>query len=204
MELKSFGGKFQNGLGEPVEIEDVFVYPMLKSSELAKSGSLPVRHMLVTQQFVGEDTARIEIDAPATWRYLQAHGHYMDKRTSTIYRNRPRFSVFGVGPYAFAPWKVAISGFYKRLEFSVIGPVDGKPVVLDDTCYFLPFVSKDEAETVKTVLHSQPAMRFLRSRVFWDSKRPITAGLLRSLNLAALAAQLDTSLPPSYEEEMFK
>lgn len=199
MELRSFGGRFQNGLGERVEIENVFVYPMLKSSDLGKPETPPIRHMLVTQQFVGEDTARIEAAAPATWRYLKAHGPYLDRRTSTIYRNRPRFSVFGVGPYAFAPWKVAISGFYKRLDFSIIGPVDGKPAMLDDTCYFLPFASRADAELVASILHSELAQGFLRSRVFWDAKRPITAGLLRSLDLAALAAQSGVALPPCYE-----
>ncbi len=204
MELRSFGGRFQNGLGELVEIESTFVYPMLKSSDLGKPEKLPVRHMLVTQRHVGEDTAQIECDALATWRYLQAHSSYLDRRTSVIYRNRPRFSVFGVGPYTFAPWKVAISGFYKRLEFSIIGPVANKPVVLDDTCYFLPFISKADAELVASMLHSELAQGFLRSRVFWDSKRPITAGLLRSLDLAALAAQLGIALPRCYEGEMVK
>ena len=197
MELRSFGGKLQNGFGDPVGIESTFLYPMLKSSELARSAWPPVRHMLVTQRCVGEDTARIESEAPATWRYLKAHGRYLDKRTSTIYRNRPRFSVFGVGSYTFAPWKVAISGFYKKLEFSVIGPVADKPVVLDDTCYFLPFESKVDAELVAAMLHSEPAQRFLGSRIFWDAKRPITAGILRSLDLSALAVELGVALPPS-------
>ena len=199
MELRSFGSRFQNGLGEPVEIESAFVYPMLKGSDLGKSEWPPFRHMLVTQKFVGEDTSKIANKAPLTWRYLQAHSQYLDRRASVIYRNRPRFSAFGVGHYAFAPWKVAISGFYKRLNFRVVGPVGDKPVVLDDTCYFLPFSSKIEAESVAEMLHSEPAQCFLKARIFWDSKRPITSSILQSLNLGTLSTQLGVQLPKSYE-----
>ena len=103
----------------------------------------------------------------------------MKKRGSSIYRNRPPFSVFGVGDYSFAPWKVAISGFYKKLEFVVLGPVKGRPVVLDDTSYFLPCQTKEQAEYLTTLLNSPAARSFYKALIFWDSKRPITADLLR-------------------------
>lgn len=139
MELRSRGGDgFENGLGDVVSLERTYLYPMLKSSELMKDEPVVSRYMIVTQRWVGDDTSTIERQAPETWKYLQSYADYLDRRASSIYRNRSRFSVFGVGPYSFAPWKVAISGFYKRLEFRCIGPVDDKPVVLDDTCYFLP------------------------------------------------------------------
>ena len=133
MELRpGGGGDFENGFGEIVKIESAHLYPMLKSSELMKPHPTPTRYMIVTQQSVGEDTSRIKHNAPRTWDYLQSHAGLLDRRASVIYRNRPRFSVFGVGPYSFAPWKVAISGFCKRLDFRCIGPVADKPVLLDD------------------------------------------------------------------------
>ena len=114
----------------------------------------------------------------------------LKKRGSSIYRNRPPFSVFGVGDYSFAPWKVAISGFYKKLEFVVLGPVKGRPVVLDDTSYFLPCQTKEQAEYLTTLLNSPAARSFYKALIFWDSKRPITADLLRRLDLRKLAVEL--------------
>ncbi len=73
--------------------------------------------MLITQHTTGADTSRIAQKAPHTWDYLQSYAHLLDRRASSIYRNRPRFSIFGVGPYSFAPWKVATFGFYKQLAF---------------------------------------------------------------------------------------
>lgn len=192
MELEKHGAQFQNQLGEQVELEDDYLFPMLKSSDLAASGQVRYgrKYMLVTQSFVGEDTAPIQINAPRTWEYLQRHRPLLDGRGSSIYKKRPSFSVFGVGDYAFAPWKVAISGFYKSLNFKVVEPVLSRPVVLDDTAYFLPCWSAEEADFIADILSSIPAQEFLRSMIFWDEKRPITVELLKRLNVQAVAAEL--------------
>ncbi len=188
-------GDFMNGLGKTVDLESTFLYPMIKSSELMKTPPVSSRFMLVTQKNIGEDTSRITHEAPRTWSYLEENASYLDKRASAIYRNRARFSIFGVGPYAFAPWKIAISGFYKGLQFQVVGPRNGKPVVFDDTCYFLPFRTRNEACSILRVLESEIAREFFISLIFRDSKRPITADLLGTLNLDVLSSDLGITLP---------
>lgn len=191
MELRREKDGFRNGLNELIELEPSYVYPMLKSSEITNGLSKePTRWMLVTQKAVGDETSVIRVDAARTWDYLQAHSDLLDGRASTIYRNRPRFSVFGVGDYTFAPWKVAISGFYKKLQFAVVGPYAGKPVVLDDTSYFVACQSEQEARFIAELLNSQPAREFFSAFVFWDAKRPITIELLRRLDLSAVAQEL--------------
>ena len=189
------GGKFENGLGEIIRLEPNYLYPMLKSSELMKSALIPSRHMLVTQQSIGEDTTQIKHNAPRTWSYLQSHADHLGRRASSIYRNHPKFSIFGVGPYSFSPWKVAISGFYKRLDFRCVGPTESKPIVLDDTCYFLPCQTERDAKILIRMLNSKAAKGFFRSFIFWDAKRPITAQLLASLDLRKLAKETGVSLP---------
>ena len=95
--------------------------------------------------------------------------------------------MFGVGDYTFAPWKVGISGFYKRLTFSVVGNSEGKPMVLDDTGYFVACRREQELRCVASLLNSKAAREFLSAFIFWDSKRPITVDLLRRLDLPVLA-----------------
>ncbi len=99
-----------------------------------------------------------------TWQYLEKT--VLENRKSSIYRNKPRFSIFGVGEYTFSDWKVAISGFYKKLKFHVIGPIDGKPAVFDRTIYFLSLKTKDEAEFLAEILNSKPCQEFLDSMIF--------------------------------------
>jgi hypothetical protein len=192
MELKRTENGYINKLGEVYDLEDEYIYPMLKSSDISSAvPNTPCRWMLVTQRSVGDSTLPIKLRAPKTWAYLNEHSNFLDNRKSTIYKNRPRFSVFGVGEYSFAPWKVAVSGMYKRLNFVVIGPYAGKPTVLDDTCYFIPCQSKEESELIAYLLNSEIAQQFFQAFIFWDAKRPITAKILRQLDLFALARELD-------------
>jgi hypothetical protein len=193
MELVQEGDCFINGNGIFVLLESDFVYPLLKSSDIGNNRiNGRQKHMLVTQRYIGEDTSKIKIIAPKTWDYLQSNRDTFAKRGSSIYKNRPDFSVFGVGDYTFAPWKVATSGFYKRLNFVVVPPIYEKPVVFDDTIYFLSCSSQQEAFFVSNLLNSNLAKDFLNSMIFWEDKRPITIEILKRLNLQSLAQSLDS------------
>ncbi|HSZ56547.1 MAG TPA: hypothetical protein VK797_12845 [Tepidisphaeraceae bacterium] len=190
MEFTRDGRKLVNGLGELVEIEGDYIFPLLKSSDLGNGRTAIRKAVLVTQRHTGDDTSEIRRSAPKTWAYLTRHAGILDDRKSSIYENRPKFSIFGIGPYSFAPWKVAISGLYKDISFVVVPPCDDRPVMVDDTCYFTPCRSQEEAELLFEMLASPAARDFLNSLIFRDSKRPITADLLRRLSLVELAREL--------------
>ena len=191
MEFKPDGNGWVNGFGERYCLESTYLFPLLKSSDLANDRLQPSKYVLLTQRQVTDDTSCIRLHAPKTWRYLLAHGDALDRRRSSIYARRPRFAVFGVGPYTFAPWKVAISGLYKNPAFRAVGSVNGAPTVLDDTCYFIPCETKEEAEFFCSMLNSDMAKTFIRSLVFFDAKRPITIDVLKRIDLKKLAARMN-------------
>ncbi len=184
MELTRRHGRYWNGLGESVDIEDAHCLPLVKGADLA-SGRLTAsnRHLVVPQAHPGEDTARLSRDAPRTWAYLVAHASLLDQRASRIYHGKARFSIFGIGPYSFSPWKVAVSALHRTPEFRIVGPEQGKPVLFDDTCYFVPCATREEAEALAAFLHTEDVRLFLRSRMFPGEKRPITARLLNQIDL---------------------
>lgn len=167
MELTGDGEKFRNGFGELIELEEDFIYPLLKSSDIANGNLTPRRSVIITQKKVGDDTAEISEIAPKTWAYLVSKSSILDNRKSSIYKNRPRFSIFGVGDYSFSPWKVAISGFYKRLKFEAVGGCRNKSIVLDDTCYFIPCETKAEADKISSLLNSEIGREFFEAFIFW-------------------------------------
>ena len=190
MEFTKQGDRLVNGLGEQVDIEEDYVFPLLKSSDLGNGRIVIRKTVLVTQRRTGDDTQEIKHKAPKTWAYLMQHASVLDDRKSSIYVNRPRFCVFGIGAYSYAPWKVAISGLYKRVSFVAVSPCDDRPVMVDDTCYSIPCGSREEAEFLLELLESAPAQEFLQSLIFTDSKRPITIDVLRRLSLVELARRL--------------
>ena len=187
MEFTRTNGHLVNGHGERCQLEDEYLFPLLKSSDLANGRLRPTRFVLLTQRLVGDPTENIRSLAPKTWRYLLDHANQLDSRRSSIYVKRARFAIFGVGDYTFSSAKVAISGLYKNLQFQAVGSAGGKPIVLDDTCYFVPCNSKHEAEFFTGLLNSKTARRFLSALVFADAKRPITIDILKRIDLKKLA-----------------
>jgi hypothetical protein len=184
-----------NGLGERVDLEETFLFPLFKGSDVAQNRIKTTnRYVLITQKFIGESTEYIKNLAPKTWNYLNSHAKYLDARKSKIYQNQPRFSIFGVGEYTFLPWKIAICGLYKKLSFRLVGTIENKPAVFDDTVYFLAFDDRATAERVFVLLNSPLAINFYSSLIFWDEKRPVKTNILNSLNLSALANRLSIKL----------
>lgn len=190
MELKpAANGAVENKLGERFVLEPDCLYPLLKCSDLANDRTTPERLVLVTQQYVGADTSGIAHSSPQTWNYLQSHRDKLDARKSSIYKSCAPFALFGIGDYAFAPWKVAVSGLHCTARFQVVGPFQNKPVFLDDTCYFLPFENQRQAQLIADILNSPPSQKFIRTLLFDDTKRPITVELLQRLNLNVIATE---------------
>ena len=113
----------------------------------------------------------------------------LDARGSTIYQKNPRFAIFGIGDYAFRPWRIAICGLYKKLNFRLVGPIEGKPVQFDDTVYYVSFDSQAEAENALKCIRSAAATDLYSALIFWDEKRPIKSSVLNSVDWSRVLAE---------------
>lgn len=181
--------------GETLNIENGYIYPLVKSTALFRGRHRQIsKWVIVPQKSFGANTAYLEHTAPNLWAYLTKHAEVIDNRKSSIYRNQPRFSVFGHGDYTFAPYKVGVSGLHKAPAFRLVPPLKNLPVVFDDTCYFLPFDDPTEAALVTSLLTSKAATALIESLVFWDSKRPINKKLLSRIDLGKLPINQEQAL----------
>jgi hypothetical protein len=188
MELDKVNGHYMNGLNEEIKLEEGLVYGILKSSDLKNTVISQTRKFtIVTQKKVGQETNYIKNLYPKTYQYLTQHQAMFDSRKSSIYNNKPLFSIFGIGDYSFKPFKVAISGLYKTFHFTLILPQNNKPVMLDDTCYLIGFDKIEFAVYSLILLNSNTAMQFLRSVTFADAKRTFTKDVLMRIDLLELA-----------------
>ncbi|MGX8711701.1 MAG: methyltransferase [bacterium] len=188
MELRNRNGSsFENKKKEVIELEDVLVFPLMKSSSFKK----PIiadefdKFVIVTQKKARDDTSYIQEIAPKTWTYLNQNKELFDKRKSSIYKGAPDFSMFGVGDYSYAPYKVGISGFYKKPLFSLLFNRQNveHPIMLDDTSYFLSFNDYDMAYVCMLLFNSEKVQNFLFSISFQDAKRPYTKKVLQRLDI---------------------
>ena len=183
MELSLCNERLINGLKETVDIELKYVYPLIKSS-MFKSAIISAsnKYVIVTQKKIKEDTSHIEMDAPKTWKYLSSHKSFFEKRKSSIYKNAPAYSMFGIGEYSYSPYKVGVSGFYKKPLFSLLSSGTGSPIMTDDTSYFICLPSFDTAYTAMLILNSEHVQNYLCSIAFLDSKRPFTKKVLEQID----------------------
>lgn len=195
MELSEINGRLYNGKKEIVEIEADILFPLVKSSMFKK----PIintfsKYVLVTQKKIREETAYIEKIAPKTWEYLTNNIEVFNKRKSCIYYNAPQFSMFGIGDYSYSQFKVGLSGFYKKPFFSLLYSSKNKPVMTDDTSYFICFDNYEMAYAAMLILNSKPVQEFLMNIAFLDAKRPYTKKVLKCLSFEKILTVV------SYEE----
>lgn len=193
--------RYTNGNNEILEIEDNYVYPLFKSSDLKDYLITKNRkNVIVTQKKTNQNTDIIKDNAPKLWQYLIKNEKLLNNRKSIIYRNSPKFSIFGIGDYSFSKYKVAVSGFYKEPVFSLINTE--KSAMLDDTCYFISFNNFKHAQICTILLNSRPVKEFLKSLVFSDAKRPYTKEILMRIDFNKICEQINYENLIKYAETL--
>ncbi|MDD4150520.1 MAG: N-6 DNA methylase [Bacteroidales bacterium] len=191
MELERKNGYFTNKLLDEITLEEDLIYGFLKSSDLKNTVIKNTRkYTIVTQTKVGQETSYIQHLYPETYTYLKKNISFFQARKSSIYKGKPPFSIFGIGDYSFKPYKVAISGLYKTYHFTLVLPQNDKPVMLDDTCYFIGFDKIEYAIYSIILLNNGRTEDFLKSITFYDAKRVFTKDILMRLDLLNLAVEI--------------
>jgi hypothetical protein len=191
MELSIKEKNIFNGFSEKLDVESEYIYGLLKSSDLKTiENKLPRKMAIVTQKSIGQDTEVIKKEAPKLWEYLERYSEYLDNRKSSVYNGKPRFSIFGVGDYSFELYKIGISGMYKNPNFCLIFPYENKPVMLDDTCYFISFNNFKDAFFTLILLNHTSTQNFIKSIAFLDSKRPYTKEILMRISLKEISKNI--------------
>lgn len=202
LELTLTDGKYVNGFGDEVQIEDNLIFPLLKSSDVKRYDGKDFRKfVIVPQRRVGENTSALQYTHPLTYSYLCKYQDLFLRRKSSIYKGKDRFSVFGIGDYSFKPYKIVVSSLYKTLDFTLVSEYEGKPVIVDDTCYQLGFDNPEEAQCIYQALNSPEILSLLQSLIFKDAKRVVTKSLLMRLDLLQFCKDHDMDLPSTNHTE---
>ena len=102
---------------------------------------------------------------PRTLRYLERFEALLRARPAyrRYFRERdPWWSVFDVGFYTLAPWKVVWPSIARDLRAAVAGPLGARPVVPQHTVTLAAVESEEEAHYLCGVLNSGPPGAALR------------------------------------------
>jgi hypothetical protein len=153
---------------EAHDIESDHVYPYLKSKHVVKYGLFGHDRHLVPQRLAGEDNAdAVRRETPNTYAYLESNRERLEARGSSWFDDGPFYSLFGLGPYTWADYKVVWCRLGFKPHFAVVSTVEDpllgeKPVVPGDHCMFVGTDDEREAHYLCGLLNSAPYQRCLR------------------------------------------
>jgi len=142
-------------------IEPDFVYPLLRGRDVARWQARPSAYILVPQQpgkpSVGFDEGQLKVNYPRTYAYLK---HFEDVlRQRSGYRKYfdpardPFYSVYNVGQYTFAPYKVMWREQASELTATAVIASD-QPFIPDHKLMLVPCSTPGEASYLTACLNS--------------------------------------------------
>jgi SAM-dependent methyltransferase len=162
------GAKIQ--VDEVIEdLEPDLLYPLLRGRDVQRWRAEPSALILMVQDPVkrrGIDAKELQIRYPRTYGYLKRFEKVL--RSTAIFRRYftrkgantlavdtgPFYSLFNVGDYTFASWKVVWREIASKLTASVLGCREGKPIVPDHKLVLVPCSSSAEAHFICALLNS--------------------------------------------------
>jgi SAM-dependent methyltransferase len=178
-------------------IEADFVFPLLRGRDVKRWQAIPTAHILVVQdpqRRMGYAESWLESHYPHTYTYLsQFEGILRQRPTLKRYfkADAPFYSMFDVGDYSFAPYKVLWHGFGKRtMAAAVVGGVEGKAIMSNQAMHpFIGLENEDEAHYLAACLNSIPFDYAVISHTQSGGKSFAQAAILKQLYIPKFQAE---------------
>jgi hypothetical protein len=178
-------------------IEADFVFPLLRGRDVKRWQAIPTAHILVVQdpeKRIGYPENWLSSHYPRTHAYLAQFETILRQR-ATLKRyfksNAPFYSMFDVGDYSFAPYKVLWHGFGKHeMAAAVVGTVHDKPIMSNQAMH--PFIGLDdenEAHYLAACLNSKPFDYAVISHTQSGGKSFAQAAILTMLHIPKYQAE---------------
>ncbi|MCS7088976.1 MAG: hypothetical protein NZL91_09810, partial [Thermoflexales bacterium] len=161
---------------EPIEPD--LLYPLLRGRDVQRWRAEPSAWILMVQDPVkrrGIDEKELQTRYPRTYGYLKrfertlreraAFKRYFTrpKRGGGVSETGPFYSMFDVGDYTFAPWKVVWREQASTMTASVVGERGGKATVPDHKLMLVDCTNGQEAHFVCACLNSSLGQFVARS-----------------------------------------
>jgi len=155
-----------------VQLEKDLIYPFLKPKNIKRWKTNGYVYGLLPQKKHGEDNeSELRLKYPLTYKYLYHFKDNLLHRASKWFKIKgfPFYSIFGVGEYSFAPYKVVWCCMTYSPNFAVVSDVDDKfigrkRVMCDNTIGYFSVNDELEAHYLCGVLNSKKVGEALESR----------------------------------------
>lgn len=145
-------------------VESSLVYPLLRGADVARWKATPEANIILTHEpkmrLKAIPVKRMQTEFPRTYSYFKRFEAMLQKRPAFrryFKEDAPFYSIFNIGEYTFAPYKVVWREQAAGLTAAIIGPVKRRPVIPDHKLMMVDLNSAEEAHYLCAVLNSSPA-----------------------------------------------
>jgi hypothetical protein len=157
-------------------LEGELIYPLLRGRDIVKWHGEPGAYILLTHR-EGEKLQAIPevemaLNYPNTAQYLRQFAPILKERRTRVVQNLmakgPYYSIFGIGNYTFAPYKVVWLRIGTKITAAVVSRKKGgaftrELIIPNDSTVFVPFDREEEAHYFCALLSSTPAQYVTRT-----------------------------------------
>jgi methylase of polypeptide subunit release factors len=143
-------------------IEPDLLYPLLRGRDVGHWQATPQAYQLMVQdpeKRRGYDENWLAVTYPKTYAYLKRFENELRQRSGyrRYFRETdPFYSIFNVGDYTFAPYKVVWPNIGSEIAAAVVSKQAGKAIVPQHIVTLLACVLETEAHYVCGMLNSSP------------------------------------------------
>ncbi|MBN2208082.1 MAG: N-6 DNA methylase [Candidatus Coatesbacteria bacterium] len=151
-------------------IEPELVYPLLRGRDVSRWHAKPSCHIILPQDpqtRTGIPESKMKQEFPKTFAYLKRFEGDMDNPRRGTLRGRsgykkyfkptdPFYSMYDVGPYTMAPWKVVWAWISVGVKSGVVGQDESRPVIPEHNTSMVPFDNEIEAHYFSALFGSSP------------------------------------------------
>ena len=146
------------------ELESDLVHPLLRGRDVKRWYAAPTYRILLTHREGDRLNAIPEKEMqqryPKTWAYLKRFEKPLRERKSQVVRRLMEtgtfYSIFGVGDYTFASWKVVWGRIGNRIESAVVSNMAGKSIIPQETISLVACDNREEAHYIAATINSTP------------------------------------------------
>ena len=146
-------------------IEPDLLYPLLRGREVKKwvvkldpDARFLIVHSLKPRRGIPEE--ELKKRCPRTYTYLKKYESVLRERKSKPVRNLMEqgafYSMYAIGDYTFAPYKVVWGRVGDTADAAVVGSVNGMPVVPHETITIVSVDDEEEAHFICALVNSSP------------------------------------------------
>jgi len=157
-------------------VEEDLIFPLLRGSDVSRWSNSTKLSILLThrrgERLKAIPEIEMQAEYPRAFAYLKHFEDMLQKRAALqryFKADAPFYSIFNIGDYTFAPWKVVWREVANDLDAAVIGESNGmagrKPVIPDHTCILVACENRKEAHYLCATLNSGPARLVIRNYI---------------------------------------